>query len=212
MRARPVVLLGAGLVVAHVAGVWRGRAAERTATNRYLHDSVLPTLEAFALGNAGDAGRAEATLAELRRAARAQATALRKDLVVRRSEPESALADGLRAAIADEERLGLRVDLVAEADPVLSRARGLAVRDAVREVLRNTRKHAGVDRAQVRIVERAGGFAVIAADGGAGFHVDGRGGFGIRESIVARMAEVGGSARIESWPGRGTTVTLWVPR
>jgi signal transduction histidine kinase len=199
------------LAAAHAAGVRRGRRAERAAVDRYLHDTVLPALEAFALATAGDADRAPEKLAELRRAARAQAAALRRDLLDRRPEPVSALSEGLRSAIAEEERQGLRVDLVADADPVLPSVRGLAVRDAVREVLRNTRKHAGVDRAQVRIVERSGGFAVIAADRGAGFAGTPRG-FGIRESIVARMAEVGGAARVESRPGGGTTVTLWVPR
>lgn len=207
MRTR---LALAALAAAHAAGVRRGRRAERTAVNRYLHDTVLPTLEAFALAAAGDADRAPEKLADLRRTARAQAAALRRDLLDRGPEPVSALSDALRSAIAEEERHGLRVDLVADADPVLPSARGLAVCDAVREVLRNTRRHSGVDRARVRVVERAGGIAVIAADRGAGFA--GTPGFGIRESIVGRMVEVGGAARVRSRPGRGTTVTLWVPR
>lgn len=213
MRTKPFVLVGVALAVAHAAGRWRGRRTERTTNNRYLHDTVLPTLESFALATAADAERAQEKLADLRQTARTQAAALRRNLLDRGPEPVGALTDGLRSAIAEEERQGLRVDLVAETDPVLPGPRGLAVREAVREVLRNTRKHAGVDRAEVRIVERSGGVAVIAGDRGAGFRMDGQaGGFGIRESIVARMAEVGGSADIESRPGQGTTVTLWVPR
>ena len=35
---------------------------------------------------------------------------------------------------------------------------------------------------------------------------------GIKESVVARLAELGGSARLFSSPGAGTTVLLEVPR
>lgn len=212
---RTELLIGAALVaIAHVAGIRRGRRLARVTTNRYLHDVVLPALEAFALATTADADRAPEKLADLRAAARAQATALRRDLLPgRRVRADSSLAADLRSAIAEEERQGLRVDLVAEVDPELPASRGVAVREAIRESLRNTRKHAGVDRAQVRIVERFGGFAVIARDRGVGFRVgDPPGGFGLRESIVSRMAEVGGTAHIESRPGCGTTVTVWVPR
>lgn len=214
MRTVSLTLVVVAAAVAHAAGARRGRRVERAATNRYLHDAVLPTLEAFALAGPADADRAPEKLADLRRAARAQAAALRRDLLPQaESTPDCGLTARLRPAIAEAERQGLRVDLVAEIDPALPRVRGVAVREAIRESLRNTRKHAGVDRAQVLIVERSGGFAVIARDRGAGFRVgEPPGGFGLRESIVARMAEVGGSARIESRPGQGTTITVWVPR
>ena len=64
----------------------------------------------------------------------------------------------------------------------------------------------------VRVEEQEGGVAVITRDHGAGFSIDTRpAGFGISESITARLAEVGGTARVESAPGNGTRVTLWVP-
>ena len=36
-------------------------------------------------------------------------------------------------------------------------------------------------------------------------------GFGIKHSIIARLAEVGGTATISSSPGKGTKVELWAP-
>ena len=53
--------------------------------------------------------------------------------------------------------------------------------------------------------ETVGAGAVTSRDVGSGFDP------GVGESIVARMSEVGGSATIESLPGAGTRVTLWVP-
>ena len=59
---------------------------------------------------------------------------------------------------------------------------------------------------------RDNGIAVIARDHGTGFSdADRPAGFGISNSITARLADVGGSSTIESEPGRGTRVTLWVP-
>jgi signal transduction histidine kinase len=53
---------------------------------------------------------------------------------------------------------------------------------------------------------------VIARDHGTGFDADTvPAGFGITNSITARLVEVGGSAKIESAPGKGTRVTMWVP-
>ena len=56
-------------------------------------------------------------------------------------------------------RDGLRAQLViAELDDdTFSEVRQIAIRDAVREALRNTLKHAGTDHVVVRVEERDGG-------------------------------------------------------
>ncbi|HYS38732.1 MAG TPA: ATP-binding protein, partial [Pseudonocardiaceae bacterium] len=88
----------------------------------------------------------------------------------------------------------------------------MAVRDAVREAMRNTMKHAGTTEVVLRVEHRDQGVAVIARDHGTGFdEADRPPGFGISNSIMARLAEVGGTSTVESSPGRGTRVTLWVP-
>jgi signal transduction histidine kinase len=62
------------------------------------------------------------------------------------------------------------------------------------------------------VEERDGGIAVVARDQGEGFDVRERPpGFGITQSILARLAEVGGHGTVDSQPGRGTRVTMWVP-
>ena len=125
------------------------------------------------------------------------------------------LGEKLAALAAEMARDGLRAQLVVAEldDDTLSEVRQIAIRDAVREALRNTMKHSGTDRVVVRVEEREGGIAVITRDHGAGFSpADRPAGFGISESITARLAEVGGTSRVESGlPGGGTRVTLWVP-
>lgn len=196
---------------AFVFGIRAGRGRERAATNRYLHDSVLPTFEALGFVTASDNELAPVKLAALRREARAQASALRRSLAG--AARVDGLGRNLDLVILDYAREGLRVELAAEIDDVLSEPRQTAVREALREVLRNTVKHSGVDRAEIRVSERDGGIAVEAVDRGIGFDVARRpAGFGISECIVARMAEVGGSGTVVSSPGEGTRVTLWVPR
>ena len=84
--------------------------------------------------------------------------------------------------------------------------------DCVAEATRNCGRHAGPDAHCAVTAEYGDGFAkVTVADDGGGFDpavVDPRR-FGIAVGIRARMAGLpGGSAEIESAPGRGTVVTV----
>ncbi|MBB5854078.1 sensor histidine kinase [Amycolatopsis umgeniensis] len=210
-----LVLIGLGTRLALAYGIRNGRIAERARQHRVLHDSVLQTLEAIALANKGDP---VARLAEVQRLARAQSMELRQTIENEASDRSEAgsrpLGEKLASLAAEMARDGLRAQLViAELDDdTLSEVRQIAIRDAVRESLRNTLKHAGTDKVVVRVEEQEGGVAVITRDHGAGFSLDSRpAGFGISESITARLNEVGGTARVESAPGNGTRVTLWVP-
>jgi signal transduction histidine kinase len=211
-----LVLLGLGTRLALAYGIRNGRLAERAKQHRVLHDTVLQTLETLALPRQGDPER---QLSELRGAARAQALELRQALEAasRESAEEAArpLGEKLTALAAEMAREGLRAQLVmAELDEdTLSEVRQLAIRDAAREAMRNTLKHAGTDQVVVRVDEQQGGIAVVIRDHGTGFDEAHRpAGFGISESITARLAEAGGRARVESSPGSGTRVTLWMPR
>jgi signal transduction histidine kinase len=80
----------------------------------------------------------------------------------------------------------------------------------VSESLENVVRHARVDRAVLDISEEDGRIRVTVADGGRGFDPealpDHR--FGIRQSVIGRMKAAGGSARIRSAPGQGTTIEL----
>ncbi|WP_020663708.1 sensor histidine kinase [Amycolatopsis benzoatilytica] len=210
-----LILLGLGLRLALAYGIRNGRLAERARQHRMLHDTVLQTLEAIALGGPGDPDQ---RLVEVQRLARAQAMELRQTIETaaaqRAEEGSRPLGEKLAALAAEMARDGLRAQLViAELDDdTLSEVRQIAIRDAVREALRNTMKHAETDKVVVRVEERNGGIAVITRDHGTGFSPQDRpAGFGISESITARLAEVGGTSLVESSPGSGTRVTLWVP-
>lgn len=213
-----LILIGLGMRLAMGVGIRRGQRAEHARTQRTLHDTVLQTLEAMALSPAtqpDDLAGAMAQLTELRGIARAQAMELRRDIVESGDATvPCGIGEEIAAVAAEMAREGLRARLVFTEvdDGSLSEARRRAVRDAVREAMRNTMKHAGTDEIVLRVEHRDGGVAVIARDHGTGFSDGDRpAGFGISNSITARLADVGGNSTVESEPGKGTRVTLWVP-
>jgi len=92
---------------------------------------------------------------------------------------------------------------------------GVQVTRIVQEALTNVRKHAGTDRAWVRLVRSADGLEIVVEDRGRGFDLDqataeGRQCFGL-DVMRERAAGVGGELTIESRPGEGTRVRVWVP-
>ncbi|WP_405103237.1 sensor histidine kinase [Micromonospora sp. NBC_01412] len=208
-----LVVCGLSLHLAMSYGIRAGREAERVRWLRSLHDTVLQTMEAIALHSAADETSPAAQLAEVRATARAQAARLRQALDEPGGGNDNPLASGLARLVEELAGRGLRVELAVAADAG-SRMSGPyrdAVLGGVREALGNVAKHAGIGDAVVRADEESSALVVVVRDHGCGFDVVGRPGFGIRESIVARLREVGGKATVESWPGRGTRVTLRVP-
>jgi signal transduction histidine kinase len=85
---------------------------------------------------------------------------------------------------------------------------------ALGECLENVRRHSGVNEAHVTITDDETTVRAMVTDAGKGFDVasieEGR--LGFTESIVARLRDVGGNARLFSSPGSGTTVVLEVPK
>lgn len=183
-----------------------GEARERDRQHRFLHDSALQTLEALLRDwNLDDA--------TLRARVRHDATTLRNAL---RGEPgdDGATLQGELTSVASESAaLGLRVELVVDElpdDPPRATVRALC--DATRETLANVAKHAGTSDVVVRVMIADGGMRVTVRDHGAGFDTAAvRPGFGLRQSVIARMNEVGGSAEVWSERGRGTRITIWAP-
>lgn len=117
------------------------------------------------------------------------------------------------------EKHGLRVDLRVERKltGVSDDLKAFLFR-AVRELLFNVVKHAGVQRASVEVAADERGLRVIVQDSGRGCnspgaggrHDDRPGGFGLL-SIRERLTFMGGRLTLESAPGRGTSVLLTVP-
>ena len=97
---------------------------------------------------------------------------------------------------------------------------GLALLRVLQESLTNVARHAHARTVEVRIglrregVDRNGQaeIEVEVRDDGRGFDpAAARSGFGL-DGVQARAAEVGGSVRLRSEPGAGTTLRLEVPR
>jgi signal transduction histidine kinase/DNA-binding NarL/FixJ family response regulator len=94
---------------------------------------------------------------------------------------------------------------------------------AVRELLFNVVKHAGVRTAEIRVAADQGErVAVTVSDGGVGFDITrtqplalrmpgaAGGGIGL-VSVRERLALIGGGIEVDSSPGSGSRVTVWVP-
>jgi signal transduction histidine kinase len=140
------------------------------------------------------------------------------------------LADALDDATGSETTRGGRTDLVpllgdvVDHSPVTAdlsatgsapvpAAVAVAICRAVREALLNVARHAGADRARVRLEHRESGVAVEVADSGRGFEPAAVPAHrhGIALSLVDRMAAVGGRADVTSSAGLGTLVRLEWP-
>ncbi len=179
------------------------RAEERAAMAARVHDSVLQTLTLIQ--------RRADDPAEVTRLARAEERALRSWLyapVGASGSLGAALAEVVAATEADYDA---RIDLVTVGDAVVD-DRLAALVAATREAVVNAAKHAGApatvyaevdeDQVEVNVRDRGRGFDPDAVDPDR---------HGVRQSIVARMTAVGGSATVRSAPGEGTEIRLVLP-
>ena len=81
---------------------------------------------------------------------------------------------------------------------------------AAQEVLTNVAKHAAASTVTVELSEDAGGFTLRIEDDGQGFNTS-QSGLGLR-FVRERAEAIGGSCRVDSEPGSGTNVQVWLPR
>jgi signal transduction histidine kinase len=103
--------------------------------------------------------------------------------------------------------------VVADDVPALSADGISAVAGAVGEALTNAGKHGGAGRVTV-YAEPAddGGLFCSVKDDGGGYDTGAvPDGIGLSRSVRGRMAELGGRAEVDSAPGFGTEVRLWLP-
>jgi signal transduction histidine kinase len=83
------------------------------------------------------------------------------------------------------------------------------------ESVQNAAKHSGADCVSVRLADRDGRWRLSVLDQGTGFDAQGVAASGTGVGLVNmrdRLDAVGGTLTVQSWPGRGTTVTAEVPR
>ena len=213
------------------AAVREGRRAQEREQCRLLHDSVSATLTVVAAG--GVAGsptlRAQAGR-DLDVVERIQEPAGEPSVPAAVGPPGDGAAGAGQADARGADPLLDGGDLrgwlapvvsaqpalaveVAVAEVAVPAAVGAALAAAVAEALRNVVRHAGVDRVRLHAWPAHGVVRVELADDGRGFdparvRAHRR---GLRESVVARMSQVGGSAAITSRPGAGTRIVLQWP-
>jgi hypothetical protein len=179
------------------------RAVERE-QNRALHDKVLGVLTPVGTGDIS-------TTSKSLRGGAAVALHVITGLGDAEQQGEGAvqLDDLLGKLVASAApRLRVRQDL----RPCVVPAQvALAFAGAVGAALDNVRLHAGTTTAEVTLTASNRRITATVRDDGRGFvpaavpaHK-----YGLRESVRARMAAVGGGADISSTPGDGTVVSLW---
>ena len=189
------------------------RARVRRRADNFIHDrilSVLKTVPATPAGVAQLRAGAREALADL------DTAAAEPDAPARSSELLAALTRRLRAIGGDD---------VVISDSItknlnLPQETAQALIDAAAEALRNSLTHAaGPDRGPIMrtaaLRSDADGVTITVSDDGRGFDPERApiSRHGVSGSIIARMRDAQGQARIDSSPGAGTTVTLsWNPR
>jgi len=201
------------------ARVAQTQDAERQRIQRDLHDGVQQDLVALTANLAlarerlrrGDP-RADESLAELQRDMGGLLGQLR-DFAHAIHPPVLADQGLLEAIEAQAARLPLEV--VIEADPGLRGVRyppqvEAATWYVVSEALTNAVKHARAHRVLIALAQPDGHLAVEVRDDGCGFDQAAVRGLGLA-SLADRISIVDGALRIDSSPGRGTTLRAEVP-
>jgi len=212
-----------------IASIGRAHRAERQASEteaqrrqgaRLLHDTVLATLTLLAhsgVGVAPEAMRQQAADdARLLRQLRLGATPTPQSSGVYNLEnnEETVLGTTLESVKQRFGRMGLEVSWHGTGQVLLPSDVLDAFLLALAECLENVRRHSGVTEAHVTITEDEQMVRAMVTDSGVGFTLDDvdSARLGFKESVVARLKDVGGKARLFSAPGSGTTVVLEVPR
>ena len=187
---------------------------ERERLARDIHDSVLQVLALVARRGLALGGEA----AELARLAGEQEVALRALVATPPAHVDASGEIDVRALL--EPLAADRVTVSCPAEPVrLPERTARELVAATKAALHNVVQHAGeAAHAWVLVEDETGAVVVSVRDDGVGMDAgrldaarqDGR--LGVQQSILGRVHAVGGTATIDSAPGRGTEVELRVPR
>lgn len=226
------VWINAGVpqVAKRIASIGRAHRAERQASEleaqrrqgaRLLHDTVLATLTLLAHSGVGvkpDALRqqaaADARLLRQLRLGQGPTSPTETGSMPVVQPDETVLGTTLESVKQRFGRMGLKVSWHGTGQVLLPSEVLDAFLLALAECLENVRRHSGVTEAHVTITDDAQMVRALVTDAGVGFDIedidDAK--LGFAESVVGRLREVGGNARLFSAPGSGTTVALEVPR
>ena len=130
-------------------------------------------------------------------------------------EQDAQIRNAISAITSEFQWRGLSVQISGAGDGItrLDPAVADAMLDAIRAALENALRHSGSLDAELAFSHDATTVTVTVADQGRGFDPTAVASdrLGIRESIVGRLEAVGGSARIWSTPGAGTSIVISGP-
>jgi len=199
--------------------------AERSRLARELHDSVTQSLYSITLYAeavarmlaTGSGPEAVGHLRELRDTAQEALREMR--LLIFQLSPPALEKGGLTGALqmrldAVEARGCLKVDLQVEGTEDLATRTQRELYQVAQEALNNALKHARAQSVRIRIDFGGRATGLEISDDGCGFAPDSAdrgGGLGLH-GMRERVEGMGGTLRIESSPGAGTTISVTVPR
>lgn len=181
-----------------------------------IHDTVLNDLTVV-MNSSGELG--ERSRARLR----ADVATLSDGAWLRESRDsfeldatDAALRNGMVALVSELQWQGLTVDVTGnpETEVVrLSADKIAAIHAAVRACLENVLQHAKTASAELVLGAGTDSVTVMVIDQGVGFDPDAvaTDRLGLRESIIGRVERLGGSVKIWSSPGSGTSVMITMP-
>jgi PAS domain S-box-containing protein len=226
IRARMLAEERAGKLQALASAISDAEARERDRIAAILHDELQQLLVGakFQMDTFGTGSSREEAENDLRSSVLSlirQAIESCRSLSYELSPPKVAslgLVGGIKWLSEQmKQKYGLEVALAGEENVQVSQTplQRCLIR-AVQELLFNVRKHAGVRAATVKLSKRADGVEVAVEDRGRGFSAESPDipksstGFGIMR-IRERLDMIGGELKVESSPGGGTRVVLFMP-
>ncbi len=207
------------------AGLLQGAEEERQRISRELHDDTAQSLAALVLRlqmarRSEDPDTRERLLKELHEEIHRTSEGVRR--ILRGLRPPllddvglvAALRAHAKSALADS-GVELAIEAAEDVEHLLSREAKLALYRIAQEAISNVLRHAEAGRVRISIASEETSVVVTVEDDGVGFDLDaadpgGGRGLGL-VGIMERAAILGGRARVESWPGGGTHITVTMP-
>ncbi len=223
--AAAVLSAGLGGVGAALFLSWRRRKRElaslRVSLARDLHDEIgsnlaaLAVLSEYALEGGEAQGNAREDWSEVNRIARETTDSMREVLWLMGGRGEAGIDLANHLDLAANRMLGGMEIYWRERLTVFPSSLATDARRQIflffKEALANVVRHSGATKVELTTALHDGQFRMIIADNGRGFAVEqAREGMGLR-SLNERARSLGGRAMVESAPGMGTTITLFVP-
>jgi len=129
---------------------------------------------------------------------------------------DAELRNAFQVLVSDFQWRGLRVDVTGDADAVagVSTAAASSLLGAVRACLENVLQHADTAAAELVVAVSGDAVTMMVVDNGRGFEpaAVAHDRLGLRSAVIDRVQALGGSVKVWSRPGSGTSVLLSVPR